>query len=493
MGLSNKQEIASQAGRLSAYQLGQRLIDFAITMALARILAPGDFGVVAAAAIFIQLAQLVVEIGVGATIVQTPHLTDRDLRVAGTLVWTSAAFYFVATQALAGAAGAFMGSPDVELAIRVLAFTFLFQGLSVVSENLLVKRLEAARVARLQLIVRAIVGGGLGVALAALGWGYWALVGPSVVGALLRSVWTYSLVRPPIRPLYDRQTARRLMRKGMGFSASKVINFVALRGDNALVGHLFSTATLGLYSRAYNLMSLPADLYGTIAERLVFPIFAKAQDDRPRLRQQYLNGVELTALIGLPLSVVLFTFGPEWIKTVLGGKWLEAIAPFQVLAVATYFRLGMKISGSVQRARGAIRHMVGTQIIYASLVVAGCLVAYPFGLLAVCAAVSGGVVLAYLAITWSGLALTGVGVREYLRAHLPGALLALCVAAIAAPVALAGRAWGMGPALILLSFIVAAAPLGLVLLFLRPRPLLGEVGGQVAHSIASRFRRPRVS
>ena len=74
--------MASRATSLSTYQLIQRVIEFAQTIILARLLTPGDFGVVAAALIFIQLTQLVVEIGVGATIVQTPNLNERDPRVA---------------------------------------------------------------------------------------------------------------------------------------------------------------------------------------------------------------------------------------------------------------------------------------------------------------------------------------------------------------------------------------------------------------------------
>lgn len=480
---SSERSLAAKAGKLSIYQLGQRLIDFGVTIVLARLLAPADFGVVAAAIIFIQLAQLVVELGIGATIVQAPQLSDRDLRVANTLVWVNAFFYFMLTQFLASWAGAFMGSADVEYAVRVLAFTFLAQAIGIVSENLLIRRLEAVRVARLQLVVRLIFVGVPSVALAAIGWSYWALVISTLAGALARAIWTFLLVRPPIVPLFDRPSAKRLLRKGAGFSTSRVINFVAIRGDNALVGHFFSPTVLGIYSRAYNLMNLPADLYGTIAERLVFPTLAKEQHDPERLRALYLRGIETTALVGLPLSVVLFIFGPEWIRSVLGPKWVEAIQPFQILAVATYFRLGMKISGSVQRAKGAVRAMIGTQTVYAALVVGGCILAYPYGLLPLCAAVSLGVILAYAAITQSGLTVTGTGLGDYVRSHRAGMLLAICTAALGLPIALGGRQLALPSIVILTAFFSAATLLGAVLIKLRPQLLLGHSGVAIAAQI----------
>jgi PST family polysaccharide transporter len=481
--------LAAKAGRLSVYQLGQRLIDFGVTIVLARLLAPADFGVVAAAIIFIQLAQLVVEIGIGATIVQAPQLSDRDLRVANTLIWVNAVFYFVLTQLLASWAAIIMGSADVEYAVRVLAFTFLAQAIGIVSENLLIRKLEAVRVARLQLIVRLVFVGMPGVALAASGWSYWALVISTLAGALARAVWTFLIVRPPVKPLFDHSSAKRLLRKGAGFSASRVINFVAIRGDNALVGHLFSPTVLGIYSRAYNLMNLPADLYGTIAERLIFPALAKVQDNPERLRTLYLRGIETTALVGLPLSVILFIFGPEWIRVVLGPKWVQAIQPFQILVIATYFRLGMKISGSVQRAKGSVRAMVGTQVVYATLVVGGCILAYPYGLLPLCAAVSLGVVLAYAVITWSGLIVTGTSLRDYVRSHRAGMLLALCTAAIGLPIALGGRHLALPSIVILATFLVAAALLGAVLIKLRPQSLLGQSGVDMAAQIEKVLRK----
>ena len=466
----------SRARKLATFQLLQRVVEFAMIVVLAKILSPRDFGVVAAATIFIQAAQLLVEIGIGATVVQLAKLDERDLRVANTLVWGSSLIYFVLAQALAGPAARLMGSPDVEIALRVLACVLLFQALGVVAESLMLRRMEAARVAMQNLCVRALLGLGLGGAMAWQGAGYWALVIPTVLGALAKSLWTCAVAKPPLAPLFDGVIARKLLRKGSGFSASRVVNFVAIRADNFLVGLLFGVVQLGIYSRAYNLMNLPADLYGAIADRLVFPAFARAQDDGERLRQAYLRGVEFTALIGLPLSVGLFVLGEEWIRVVLGPQWDAVVAPFKVLVFATYFRLGMKISGSVQRARGAVRAMIASQAFYAALVVGGCLLSSRFGLLALCAAVSLGVAIAYLAITASGLRLTGASVGMYLKLHLPGAALAVLLALLLAPLAHFERAAQRPPVLILLEAAGVVGLCGLVLMFARPRFLLGDMG-----------------
>ena len=482
MARESGQSFLSRASRLTSYQLAQKFIDFFMVVVLARILSPHDFGVVAAATIFVQLAQLVVEIGMGATVIQMRDLDERHLRVASTLVWMNAMLYFLLTQACAGLAADIMGSPEVANALRVLAFIFLFQALGIVPENLLVKRFEAPRIALQNLCVKFVGGFSLGIAMAAMGAGYWALVIPTVLGSLAKSVWTYSVARTPLRPLLDGGIARKLLRSGAGFSTSKIINFVALRGDNFLVGHLFGIATLGIYTRAYNIMSLPADLYGAIADRLVFPAFAKAQNDGAALQRIYLRGVELTALIGLPLSAGLFVLGEEWIYAVLGPKWSGVVAPFKILVFVTYFRLGMKIGGSVQRAKGAVRSMIVSQVIYACLVVGGCLIAYRYGLIPLCIAVSIGVVITYIEITWSGLRLTDTRVSWYLKLHLPGVALAAIVAGLLVPVVHFGRAMAVSPFLILLESAAVLGVFGALLLLLRPRWLLGDIGHEIAQA-----------
>lgn len=472
----------ARATRLSSYQMAQKFVDFFLVMVLARILSPHDFGIVAAATIFIQLAQLVIEIGIGATIVQIRHLDELDLRVANTLVWINSTVYFVLVQACAGLAAHVMGSSEVESALRVLAFMFLFQAFGIVSESLLLKRMEAARISLQNLCVRFVLGFLLGIAMAWLGAGYWAIVIPTVLGSLAKALWTYSVVRPPLKPLFDRDIARKLLRSGVGFSTSKILNFVALRGDNFLVGHLFGVAALGIYTRAYNIMSLPADLYGAIGDRLAFPAFAKAQNDIAALKRTYLRGVELTALIGLPLSAGLFVLGEQWIYAVLGPKWTGVVAPFKILVFVTYFRLGMKINGSVQRATGAVRAMIMGQLLYACLVIGGCLFAYRFGLIALCFAVSISVVLAYLVITYSGLKITNTDVRLYIKLHGPGlALAAICVTLLV-PVVHFGQAMKISPMLILLESVAVLGAFAGLLVTLRPRWLLGEVGSEIAQA-----------
>ncbi len=488
---SMKRKLAAGAGWMTGLQLASKVIEVGFIAVLARILFPHDFGVIAGATIFIQLATLLVEVGIGATIVQIPGLTRDDIRIAGTLVFLNGILYFTLAQLLAPLAGEFLRIDGVTEVIRVLALVFIIQSFGIVPENLLVRQLDARRVMIAQLLARVVGTGGIGILLAWMGWGYWALVAATLAETGFKAVWLVVIVRPPMRPLLNRAGAKRLMRRGAGFSIAKVINFFALRANNMVVGRTMDAAALGLYSRAFNLMSVPSDLYSRIAERLVFPAMAQVQDDAPKLREAFLRGTELTSAIGMPMSALLAVLAPEVIDLILGSRWGAVIGPFAILCSATYFRLGAKVGGSLQRAKAATGPMITNQIVYVIMVVGGALIAYPYGINAVAMAGSIAVVAFYIVVNFNACRLVNVSLGDFVRSHLNGLLLALVATLCVQPVVWIMRMNG-APTLVTLSVSGAVLSLLALLLFwLRPRWLLGDFLVSLLDSAARMLGRVR--
>lgn len=471
---SMKRKLAAGAGWMTGLQLASKVIEVGFIAVLARILYPHDFGVIAGATIFIQLASLLVEVGIGATIVQIPGLTRDDIRIGGTLVFLNGIGYFLLAQLLAPLAGSFLNIDGVTEVIRVLALVFVIQSFGIVPENILVRQLDARRVMIAQLLARVVGTGGIGILLAWLGWGYWALVAATLAEVAFKAVWLVAIVRPPMRPLLTKAGAKRLMGRGAGFSIAKIINFFALRANNMVVGRTMDAAALGLYSRAFNLMSVPSDLYSRIAERLVFPAMAQVQDDPVRLRAAFLRGTELTSAIGMPMSALLAVLAPEVIEVILGPRWGAVIGPFAILCSATYFRLGAKIGGSLQRAKAATRPMITNQIVYVVMVVGGALIAYPYGINAVALAGSIAVVAFYIVVNFNACRIAKVTFRDFVASHMNGVLLAiLCTVCVWPVVALLRHQ--QAPVLVTLSVTGAVLlVVALVLFWRRPRWLLGD-------------------
>jgi O-antigen/teichoic acid export membrane protein len=486
-GLRGK--VTRGAAWTSGFFLASKVVELVFTAILARLLAPTEFGVVAAALIFIYFARLFVEIGIGPTIVQLQDLTRKDLRTAGVLVMLSALLLFGLTQLFAPGVAMLLGIPESEGVLRLLAFMFLLQAVGIVPENLLLRRLRAPSLMMVETSARLVGYGGVGALCAWAGLGYWSLAIGALADAFLKAVAVTVLVRPPLAPLLHGPSVRRLLSRGVGFSISRVLNYVATTADKVITARFLGAAALGVYGRAYQLMSLPADIYGRVGDRLVFPALAACQGEPKRLRRAFLTGVSATATVGLPFSIVLVLLAPEIITFLLGLQWLEVIAPLMVLAAASYFRLGAKAGGSLLRATGSFHSLVGSQLLYAVGVVAGCLLAAPYGVNAIAAVVS---CMAFgLFVLSSVLACKRceIPLVEFMAVHRHGALLAILSALLLGSLVAALRAINAPDYIILGASGLLLASAAIILLIYTPVWLLGRPGAQLAADTRMGLRR----
>lgn len=480
-----KRRVTRGAAWTTSLYFASKVGELVFTAILARLLAPTEFGVVAAAMVFVQFAKLFVEIGIGATLVQLPELTRRHVRTAGTLVALNAVLFFIVAQAAAPLIAALFAISHVEGVLRLLSFIFLVQAIGIVPENLLVRRLQAPRVMVVETFAKLIGFGGVGAICAFNGLSYWSLAIGALSEALIKALTLAIMVRPPLAPSLHRESRRELLRKGAGFSVSRVLNFFALYADKVIAGRFLGAAGLGLYGRAYHLMSVPADVYGRVADRLVFPAMAACQDEPKRLRRAFVSSISLTATLGLPMSVALVLLAPEIVSFLLGPQWAAVIPPFMVLAAASYFRLGAKASGSLLRATGSMRSLMLIQAVYAAMVVGGGIVAVQYGILALGAATSASAGVFYVLITALACMRTETSASVIFGAHRYGVMLALLVGAPLAGALFAMRNAGAADYAILggagaFLFIIAA-----LLAATSPSWLLGKTTADLTADIRS--------
>jgi PST family polysaccharide transporter len=224
-------------------------------------------------------------------------------------------------------------------------------------------------------------------------------------------------------------SVRRVLTTGASFSFSRILNYVATSADKVIAGRYLGAAALGLYGRAYHLMSVPADLYGRVGDRLVFPAMAACQHDAARLRRAFVSGTSITATLGIPMTVALVLLAPEIITFLLGQSWIGVIAPLMVLAAASYFRLGARVGGSLLRATGSFKSLVWAQGGYAIAICAGCILAAPYGVNAIAAVVSVTAGAFFLAISLLACKRAEASVRTFVAAHAHGMLLGLLTVA----------------------------------------------------------------
>ena len=399
------------------------ILQLVVLAVLARLITPAEFGVVSAALVVIGFSAIVSQLGLGPAIVQRPELERRHVDTAFTFSFLLGTALGAAIWFGAPLAAAFLRMPQVTPVLRALAWVFPLNGLGTVGMSLLSREMHFSWLANLDVISYGFGYGLIGITTALLGWGVWALVAAQIGQALARTVVLLWKHPPSLRLSIEGQALRDLAYFGGGFTMARIANYVALNGDNFLVGRTLGAAPLGYYGRAYSLMSAPAYAFGTVLDQVLFPAMAKVQHHPARLATAYRRGVALIALVVLPASAVIILLGPEVIRVALGAKWGQVVIPFQILGIGMLFRTSYKMGDSISRSTGAVYRRAWRQLLYAGLVVIGTLIGSRWGIIGVSWCTLTALTINFLLMAHLGLSVSGLSWWRYWEAHRPAVLL----------------------------------------------------------------------
>lgn len=461
-------------------------IRIGVMIVLTRLLAPAEFGVVAAATVLVNLTKILAQLGIAQSVVQLPDLTDGEIQTGFAFsVWMGALLSAAMLIGAAPLAGLFHIA-GLQPVIAVFSSSFLLAAPSIVPFALLQRRRRYRAIAGIDAMSFALGLGVVGVTLALLGFGVWALVAGQLAQIAIRSVLLLISQRHPKSLLVKVDCLRRLVTSGAGFTLGLFGNFVALNIDNFVVGRWMGASPLGLYSRAYNFLMVPTMLFGTVVDKVLFPAMALVQDDTQRLTRAFRRAMAIVTMITLPVSVVLVALAPEFVTVVLGSRWTGMIVPFQVLAATMLFRTSYKMSDSLARAKGAVFRRAWRQWVYAAAVFAGALIGSRWGLGGVAVGVGAAIFLNFVLMLDLALRITGLAWSAVIGLHGRFFLAAATVLAACWAAASWARAEALHPVLVLLLGGAAAAVVqgGIVAI---GRPCLGTDGAWAVNAIRQRL------
>jgi PST family polysaccharide transporter len=452
------------------------LLKVMVLVILTRLLAPADFGLVSAALVVIAFSLNFSQLGLGPALIQRPDLQPRHVSTA---FFASIGFSLLVTALIWFAApliARFFRMEHLTPVVRVLALVFPITGIATVSESLLQRDLRFRLLANRDVFSYGLGYGIVGVGLALLGWGVWALVLAQLTQVSLR---TAILLRASPNLIPARPTWRsfiELMHYGVGQSISRVGVISANQADNLVVGRWLGAIPLGEYSRAYQLMSVPTGLLGDVLDKVLFPTMARVQDEPRRLAAAFLQGSALLALVTLPVGVVAAILAPELVAVAFGSRWTAVVVPFQVLALGMMFRTGYRMSDSLSRATGKVYRRAWRQGLFALLVFFGALVGQTRGVVGVASGVLLAFFLNYLSMAQLSLGITQISWGRFVQAQLPAIRLTLVVGTVTMTTMLGMRQTGLPQAAGLAAGVLAAVGSGLLAAWVAPALALGDDG-----------------
>jgi len=350
-------------GWKAASQATLQVSRLAVGIALARLLAPHDYGVAAMVVVFSSLVIVFSDMALGAALVQRQTLTEED---RSTVFWTALAGGLVFTcigLALAGPVAAFYGEPEVRSLFAVLSLSFVVTSLATTQNALLVREMNF-RALELCLIAATLSGGAVALFVAIRGYGPWAVIAQHFTVAVVTTIllWRVSRWRPSFT--YSRESLRSLGGFSLKVLGQRLLYYVHANVDNLLVGRVLGPAALGAYAVAYSVMLVPFSRIAVPITEVLFPAFSELQDDRGRMTSSWVRATRVIAALSAPSLLGMIVLAPEFVAVVLGDRWSAAAPVIRILAFVGLLQSLQTLNSNVLLALGRAGTLLRYSVVF---------------------------------------------------------------------------------------------------------------------------------
>lgn len=309
-----------------------KLISFATTLVLARLLTPQDYGLMALVMVVLGFLQFFNEIGLGSAIKQRPEVTPAQLNGSFTLSMIISGALFGLVYLAAPTIAAYYENVALTPVMRLVALSFIIGALATVSDALLARAMQFKLVAAIDFVM-ILLQSGITLLLAWLGNGVWALAWGFIAAQTFKAVCIVFFGRWRPTRLGDVGAAMDLIRFGLTVTYSRLTWFLYSNAQTLILGKTLNAQSLGVYSMADSLANLPTGQITSLVINVASPLFAKLQQDFTRLNNALLRLTTGLALINYPVMVGLACTATELVPVVLGTQWIHATLPLQILCV----------------------------------------------------------------------------------------------------------------------------------------------------------------
>ena len=347
---------------------GGKVITFVSLTVLARLLAPAEFGLLAFAMAYMTYVEAIGDLGSGAALIYWPDRREDAAQVTFVVNALAGIGWCVTTLLLAPYIADFFHAPTGAPLVRALAFGFFIKYLSNAHDALLQKDLRFR--ARLgPEVALAALKAVIAVVLAWRGFGAWSLVWGHLAGLTLRTVMLWIKVdwRPSLRVPWD--LLKPMLAYGRGIISVNVLAAITHHADLAVIGRILGTTALGLYQMAGKIPETSIVVMLWVAGNVLFPAFARKQNEGESLRRPYLIAAKYLAAIILPAATGLIVLSRPIILIFFGPAWMAAAPILAALSAHTALRGLATAEGNVLTAKNRAPLLAGMAIPRALLLI----------------------------------------------------------------------------------------------------------------------------
>lgn len=339
---------------------------FVIGIILARLLTPEDYGVIALPAVFLAIAQCFVDSGFSSALVRKEQVTEDDLTTAFYFNIVVGVFFYLLLFICSPLIADFYNTPLLSDVLKITALGLLFGPLQSVHFALFSRKLDFKTPAVISISSKFFTGI-VGIGLAFMGCGIWALVFQGIAGCLLSLaiVWTKSDWRP--RGKFSRESFNYLWGFGSKLLSSSILDSLYNNIIPVFVGKFFSPRDLGIYNRGMGYATLPHNQISSVLGPLTFPVFSRLQNDKAKLDNYFRKILRLILFVQAPINLLLVALAKPLVLFFITEKWIDCVFIVQMMAIAAVIwpiqSLNMSLFNAVGRSDLVLKGNIGVKLV----------------------------------------------------------------------------------------------------------------------------------
>lgn len=362
-------------------QIGGQLIGFIVSIFLARILAPNDFGLIAMTTLFVNIGNTLMDSGLTSSLIRSKNIGQRDYSTVFILnVLLGITIYF-GLFFLSSYISEFYSSPLLEQILKVYTLTFIINSLYAVQKAILVKEMKFKYQLKITL-PSIILAGILGVYLAINGWGVWALVYMYISKSIIEGILYWVLIgwRPSLQ--FDMFAAKVHLKYGINICVSSLIHVIYTDMYNLFIGRIYNTSILGFYYRANSTKTLIVNNLSSALDKVLFPVFSEVQDDDKRLKGIYKRVMQQVFFWICPILTFCIIMAEPIFVLLFSEKWLPAVPYFQILCIVGILTPIQTYNVNILKVKGRSDLVLKLEYIKKPIFIIGILIFVRYGIIA---------------------------------------------------------------------------------------------------------------
>lgn len=364
-----------------AQQFGNQFIGFIVSVILARLLLPAEFGLIGMIAIFVGIGNALLHSGLTKSLIRGENLDNDDYSTVFYFNLISSVIIYWLLFFLAPLIADFYAQPILINILRVYCLTFIISAFSAVQLARLTKDMDF-KTQTIIAIPSAIIGGVVGITLALLGFGVWSLVWSSIASSSINSIqlWMYSKWLPNCN--FNIQKFKFHFNYGYKLTLSELLDRVFSNIFLIVIGKYFSPAQVGFYTRAETMKQLPVSNISSAINRVTFPLFVSINNDEIRLKRVYKKLMQMVVFVITPVLILLAVLAEPTFRFLFTEKWLPAVPYFQILCVTGILYPLHSYNLTILNVKGRSDLFLKLEVLKKILIVITLLVTIPLGIIA---------------------------------------------------------------------------------------------------------------